>query len=316
GYALSWLMLVLETRRVVGPGTFTRLSSSGLGAARALGRGLGSPVLGGLLGGQVFVLLERLLASTLGVGAVSTLSYARGVVFTPTIVSQSIALGLYPGMVRAYEAEDIAHVRGSVLRGLRATLFLAVVFAAFLALFAHSTTDLLLRRGAFDPRAARQVAAALAVFTLALVGSMLMVFVARIFYAVAYFRGVVWTQVVALAVYAVVAFPLRSQWGTSGLALAFGVAEVAGGVFGLAIAGRKVGLAARAALLHAWVPAFGRAAIVAAALAAVRLAAGDDFVSLAVAAFVAGLVGAAVLWQATWPELDGVKRAARRLLPA
>jgi len=257
---------------------FARIGRAGFDAAFALRGGLSSPVLGGLLGGQVFVLLERLLASTVGVGAVSTLSYARGVVFTPSIVSQSIALGLYPGMVRAHEANDVAHIRGSLLRGLRATLFVAVVFAGFFALFAQPTTDLLLRRGAFDPRAAHHVASALAAFSLALVGTMLMVFVARIFYAIAYFRGVVWTQVVALAVYVAIALPLRSVWSTSGLAIAFGIAEVTGGVFGLALAGRKADLAGRVALVEACVPACARAAVVVAALAVVRVAGGRRLV--------------------------------------
>lgn len=314
GYALSWLMLVLETRRIVGPGAFARVSSSGFDAAFALRGGLSAPVLGGLLGGQVFVLLERLLASTVGVGAVSTLSYARGVVFTPSIISQSIALGLYPGMVRAHEANDVAHIRGSLLRGLRATLFVAVVFAGFFVLFAQPTTNLLLRRGAFDPSAAHHVASALAAFSLALVGTMLMVFVARIFYAIAYFRGVVWTQVVALAVYVVLAFPLRSLWATSGLAIAFGIAEVTGGVFGLALAGRKAALAGRVALVEACVPACARAAVVVAALAVVRLAAGDGLPAFVIAVAGALVVGAAVLWQASWPELGGVKRGVRRVL--
>ncbi len=269
-------------------------------------------MLGGLIGGQVFVLLERLLASTIGVGAVSTLSYARGVVFTPAIVAQSIALGLYPGMVRAYEARDLAHVRGSMIRGLRATLFLAVSFAAFFVLFAAPTTDILLERGALDPADAHRVSSAIAAFAPALVGTMIMVFVARIFYAVAYFRAIVWTQVTALVIYAVVALPFRAAWGVSGLALAFGVAEVIGGIFGLVLAGRRVGLSARASLVDSCVPAVGRALLVAAAMAVVRLAAGAGLPAMIVALLGAGVVGLAVLWQSNWPELGGIKRRLRR----
>jgi len=316
GYALSCFALVLEIRRVVGRGVFARVTPTGLQAALALRGGLGSPVLGGLLGGQVFVLLERLLASTVGVGAVSTLSYARGVVFTPTIASQSIALGLYPGMVRAHEANDVEHVRGSLLRGLRATAFLAIVFAAFFVLFARPTTDILLRRGAFDPADARHVSSALAAFSLALVGSMLMVFVARIFYAVAYFRAVVWTQLSALVVYAAIALPLRAVLGTSGLAVAFGIAELAGGIFGLGLAGRRVGLTVRGTLSVACAPAVVRALPVAVVLAAVRFVGGTGLLVMIVALIVGGVAGGAVLWHATWPELDGVKRRVRGLIAA
>jgi putative peptidoglycan lipid II flippase len=312
GYALSFVMLLLETRRVAGTRVLLPPTRAGAHAALGLRGGLVAPVLGGLIGGQVFVLLERLLASTIGVGAVATLSYARGVVFTPAIVAQSIALGLYPGMVRAYEARDLAHVRGSMIRGLRATLFLAVSFAAFFALFAAPITDLLLERGALDPADAHRVASAMAAFAPALVGTMIMVFVARIFYAVAYFRAIVWTQVAALAVYAVVALPLRGAWGVSGLALAFGIAEVIGGTFGLVLAGRRVGLSVRASLVESCAPAVGRALLVAAALGVMRLAAGAAFLAMSGALVVATVVGGAALWHANWPELGGIKRRVRR----
>ena len=312
GYALSFVMLLMEIRRVAGARSLSTPTRTGAQAAFGLWGGLVAPVLGGLIGGQVFVLLERLLASTIGVGAVSTLSYARGVVFTPAIVAQSIALGLYPGMVRAYEARDLAHVRGSMIRGLRATLFLAVSFAAFFVLFASPTTDILLERGALDPADAHRVSSAIAAFAPALIGTMLMVFVARIFYAVAYFRAIVWTQVTALAIYTVVALPLRAAWGVSGLALAFGIAEVVGGVFGLVLAGRRVGLSARVTLVESCAPAVGRALLVAVVLGAVRLAAGAGLIAMASALSAAALVGSVVLWHADWPEVRGVKRRLRR----
>jgi putative peptidoglycan lipid II flippase len=312
GYALSFLTLLVEVRRVAGTHALSIPTRRATHAAFGLRGGLVAPVLGGLIGGQVFVLLERLLASTIGVGAVSTMSYARGVVFTPVIVAQSIALGLYPGMVRAYEARELAHVRGSMIRGLRATLFLAVSFAAFFVLFASPTTDILLERGALDPADAHRVASAIAAFAPALIGTMLMVFVARIFYAVAYFRAIVWTQVAALAIYAVVALPLRAAWGVTGLALAFGIAEVIGGAFGLVLAGRRVGLSTRAMFVESCAPALGRALLVAAALGAMRLAAGADLLAMVLALIVAGSVGLGVLWHANWPEVRGIKRRLRR----
>jgi peptidoglycan biosynthesis protein MviN/MurJ (putative lipid II flippase) len=157
------------------------------------------------------------------------------------------------------------------------------------------------------------VSAALAAFAPALVGTMLMVFVARIFYAVGYFRAVVWTQVAALVVYALVALPLRSAWGATGLALAFGIAEVLGGVFGLGLAGRRIGLSLRAAVVESSAPALGRALVVVAALGVVRIAAGAGLGAMIGALAVAGVAGCAVLWQAAWPELEGVKRQARRV---
>ena len=318
GYALSLAALIVETRRVAGPGTFGPLVPAGVRAAAAQWRGLVSPVLGGLIGGQVFVLLERVLAATIAVGAVSTLSYARGLVFTPVIVAQSIALGLYPGMVRAFEADDLEHVRRSILRGLRLTLFLGLTLAVYFAAFASDMFAVFLEHGAFGAADARRGALALAAFAPALVASMLMVFLARVYYAVGYFRGVVWVQLAALLVYGVVAFPLRAVWGTSGLAFAFGVAEGAGACAGIALAARRVRLSLGVLVRDTIRPACVRAVPGAAALGLLRLVldhpgfASAPLLRLGLALVLGLLVGGGALWCSGWDELVPLKRGLRR----
>jgi putative peptidoglycan lipid II flippase len=320
GYAASFLALLVETRRAAGRGVFGFPPGPAFANAFAFRRGLGWPVLGGLLGGQVFVLLERALASTIGVGAVSTLSYARGVAFTPMIVSQSIALGIYPGLLRAYEAGEHGYVRGSLMRGFRLTLFLALVLGGFFALFGPETIDVLLERGAFDPRDSHRVGTVLALLSLALVGSMLMVFFARVFYALDYFRAVAWTQLCALVVYVAIALPFRATWGVSGLAAAFGVAEIAGAVVALTLAARRTSLSA-AQLREVALPAAFRAALVLGVLGLLKLAfaggALDSSSLLRFALALLALAGAclAVLWTSGWPELVRVKLVLRRLVP-
>ena len=319
GYALSLAALLFEIRRAAGPGALSRPSRGGMAAVLSLAGGLTAPVLGGLIGGQIFVLIERALASTVGVGAVSTLSYARGIAFTPTIASQSVALGVYPGMVRAYEARDLEHVRGALVRGIRLTLFLAFAFAAFFAAFGHETIVVLLERGEFGSHSATTVGHVLVAFSLGLLGNMVIVFAGRVFYAVDYFRAVAWTQVLALAVYGAAALPMRAAWGTTGLAVAFGVAEVAGASFSIVLAARRVDLGGRDVLVSAIVPAALRAAVVAAVLVAVRVifTAGvpstPSLARLAVALVVGTVAGTVVLWTSNWPELGRMKRMVRRL---
>jgi putative peptidoglycan lipid II flippase len=319
GYALSFAALVLEVRRVVGVASITLPPRDAIVEILPMGRGLGAPVAGGLLGGQVFVLLERTFAASIGVGAVSTLSYARGLVFTPLIVSQSIALGVYPGMLRAYEARELGNVRTAFERGLRLTLFLGLAGGFLFVLFGKETVHVLLQRGAFDPRDTSDAGTVLAVFTPALIGSMSMVFIARLFYAVDYFRAVVWTQAVALVVYVVIALPLRALWETSGLALAFGLAELTGATYGIVIGGRRIELGWRHLAAAVLVPACARAAIVICAVVVARLAVDlasveTDIARLAIAVVVDAAAIAAVLWFSAWPEVGPLKRRARSVV--
>jgi putative peptidoglycan lipid II flippase len=321
GYAISLLALLLETRRIVGNGAFARPSQQALHAALSLGRGLAAPVLGGILGGQVFVLLERVLASTLAVGAVSTLAYARGLVFTPAIVAQSIALGLYPGMVRAFEAQELGHVRESVVRGTRLTLFLGLTLALFFVTFGQDTVSVLLERGEFSAADVRAAGTALAAFSPALIGTMLMILLARIFYAVAYFRAVVWVQLIAFVLYAAIALPFRNSWGTSGLALAFGLAEGSGAACGLVIAARRIGLRPHRLVVEAVVPAVLRVLPLGTALGGLAVAArymvlGESAVlHVVIGLLVVVVVAGVLLWRSAWPELVPLKRGLIRLIP-
>jgi peptidoglycan biosynthesis protein MviN/MurJ (putative lipid II flippase) len=184
----------------------------------------------GVVGGQTFVLLERAFAASLGVGAVSTISYARGVVFTPMIMSQAIAMGLYPAMVRAHEARDPEFVRDSFFRGLRMTLLAAGTAVIFLLIFGGDLVRVLLQRGELSSHDATAVTHSLLAFTPAVAGTMLLIITSRAFYAIDWFRGLIWSQCVVLVFYIPLAFILRGDAGATGLALSFGIAELAGGL--------------------------------------------------------------------------------------
>ncbi len=124
-------------------------------------------------------------------------------------------------------------------------------------------------RGALDPADAARCRRLLAAFAPALIGTMIMVFVARIFYAVAYFRAILGPS-----------RRCRVRRRRSSVSRGVGC-ERPGPCFwgrrgdrrhlGLGLAGRQVGVSARASLESSRVyPAVGRALLVAAALAVVR----------------------------------------------
>jgi hypothetical protein len=142
------------------------------------------------------------------------------------------------------------------------------------------------------------------------------VFVARVFYASGYFRGVVWSQGAAVVVYAVVAFPLRATWGTTGLAVAFGVAELAASAFAVGLAARRVGLPAARVLATSVAPVVPRAAVVVAGLVAARFAldagvASSAWPRLLVALLVASAGVAAALLTSGWAEVQRARAALR-----
>jgi putative peptidoglycan lipid II flippase len=317
GYGSALLLLTVELAAIGRLGIFASPQARALRRVARLWRRYSTSVAGALVGGQLFVLIERLLAAPLGVGAVSAISYARGVAFTPTVLSQSVALGIYPGMLRAYAADERAYARHALVNGLRLTLFIAFVSASYLAIYARWVTSMLFEWGAMSATSLQEVRSSLAVFALGLVGSMLMIFTARLFSAVAYFRGIVVSQLFALAVYVVAAPLLRPVYGPPGLALAFGIAEVVGASLAVALVARRLGVRPRALVSNAVAPALARSSVVAAALLLVEVSTaelGPRALVVAISgAAAAGGISISVLWRAPWPELNSARGAVRRL---
>ena len=317
GFGVALLLLAHELWREIGAATFKVPTRAALRTVVGVRAKFAASVTGGLLGGQVFVFLERALAASLGVGAVTAISYARGVAFTPAIAAQSIAFGVYPGMLRAHAAGDARMLRASFLAGLRTILFVAVCTGAYTALYAGSVTGLLFGHGKLSVTAQLEVSRALAAFSVAIVGTMLMIITARVFGAINRFHGIVVSQTVALVLYVPLALMLRPPLGPAGLALAFGIAELTGGTYAVVRCARLLDVPLRRVFGAVVLPVCGHAAVVVVVLAAFRY--GLHPGSYAVEAFggllVGAIAGALVLWWSSWPELEGMRTFVRGILP-
>ena len=320
GYAVSCALMLIETRDT--GALFARPDRASAVELVGLWRKAALAGLSSLVGGQAFVLLERALATSAGVGAVSAISYARGIAFTPNILGQAVATGVYPGMVRAYERQEIDDVRDALLRGLRLTMFFAVSLATYFAAFGVPVTGALLQRGAFGGSASTETGKVLSVFALALAANLIVILTSRLFVAIDFFGAGLWCQGVVLVVYLIVAIPLRSVWGLSGLALAFGLAETAGALTALVLTAWRLDLGPRKLATATVLPAVRRAGFVVVALLVFRTAVGHDGISIEYAGLirvggslvVLGVMVGVMLWTADWPETQRIKLVTRGAL--
>jgi putative peptidoglycan lipid II flippase len=318
GYALSAALLMRELIHADGVALFRLPSRDALRAVAARRRKVFASLAAGAIGGQAFVLAERVLAASLGVGAVAALSYARGLSFMPNVVGQSIALGVYPSMLRAHAAEAFTHLRETFVAGLRATLFTAAVPALGLGLFAEEIAGVVFGHGAIgDSTRVVEIEASLRGFAPAVVGSLVLIYTARVLGAIDFFRGLVWSQSVALVVYVALGPLLRVDAGPGGLALAFSAAELVGASLAVGLASSRVVLPPAMLFRSALLPVVWRAVVVAAALAAWKSAGGElsDAVAVAVAIAIAIGISGALVWRTGWREVEGVRRILRRLRP-
>lgn len=245
GYAAMAVALFVAVSRALGLRWLGAATRSAFSEALSVRRRIVSPVIGGLLGGQVIVTIERVLASTLGVGAVATLSYARGISGAPSVVSEAIGAAAYPGLARAELAGSAERVRTSFLGGFRLNLLVGSAFAAYLALFGESIAAFLLQRGAFDPTSSERAGEVLVAFALGTLGSSLLRHLVAVLYAIGCFTAVFYRSLVVFATYLLLV-PLLLVWlDETGLALAYSLAGFTGAIFASAYVARRLGLSAR-----------------------------------------------------------------------
>jgi len=138
---------LLEILRLVGPGTF---------AGAAL---------------QINLLVNTILATGEGTGAVSWLGYAFRVMYLPIgLFGVSIATATLPAVSRYAAQDELTGIRQTVSRALRMMLMLTVPALVGLIVLADPIVGLIFERGSFTSADTTATAAALAFYAPGLVG--------------------------------------------------------------------------------------------------------------------------------------------------
>ena len=179
------------------------------------------PVAVGLSANQGYVLIDRVLASTLAPGSLSALNYAQMVMLVPVaLFVTALGTAAYPTLTRQAAAARLDELRHTLLRVLRATFLIIIPAAVALGVLARPTVVLLFQRGAFDAAATAMTATALGCYAVGLAGQAGVVVLTRAFYALEDMRTPVYVTAVAVTLNLVLSLALIHPLRLGGLALA------------------------------------------------------------------------------------------------
>jgi putative peptidoglycan lipid II flippase len=133
---------------------------------------------------QINVLVDTVLASLLGTGAVSYLFYADRLNQLPHgIVGVAISTALLPLLSRQFKLGEMETARHSQNRALELAFLLMLPAAAALMVLSEPLIALLFERGAFGPSAVVATAAALTAYASGLPGFLLIKVLTPVYYA-------------------------------------------------------------------------------------------------------------------------------------
>lgn len=193
---------------------------------RRIFRAMG-PALLGVSVAQISLLINTQIASQLGAGSVSWLTYADRLMEFPTALL-GVALGvvLLPQLSAAQAGEDRVRYAALLDWGLRLVLLLALPCAVALMVFPQALVAVLYHRGAFAPSDVAQTVMALQGYGLGLLGLVALKVLAPGFYAKGDLRTPVRVAAGVLVLTQLLNVVFVPSLGHAGLALSIGVAAL------------------------------------------------------------------------------------------
>jgi putative peptidoglycan lipid II flippase len=195
----------------------------------------------GLAATQVNLLVNTLLATRQGTGAVSWLTYAFRLMNLPIgLFGISIATAVLPRASRHAAADDPVAIRVTVARAIRLMLMLNVPATFGLLVLATPIVRLLFERGHFTAADTASTAAALRLYALGLVGYSTARIASPVFYAVGRSRIPVVVSVLSIAVNVAASVALVRVMSFRGLALGTSLAAIVNGAVLLWVLGRHL----------------------------------------------------------------------------
>jgi putative peptidoglycan lipid II flippase len=196
----------------------------------------------GVAATQINLVVNTMLATGQGTGAVSWLYYAFRLMYLPIgLFGVSIATAALPDISRQAARESLTEVRGTISHGLRMMLMLNVPATVGLVVLASPIIALLLERGAFSRADTAATAAALICYAPGLVGYSAVKLATPTFYALRDARTPVLVSLITVGTNLVLNITLVRTLGYRGLALGTTLAALLNAALLLTLLRRRLG---------------------------------------------------------------------------
>ncbi|SHK77476.1 murein biosynthesis integral membrane protein MurJ [Desulforamulus aeronauticus] len=176
---------------------------------------------------QIYLIIDRILASGLLEGSISALNYANRIILMPiTFFVLAIGTAFYPTITTLAAQGKQQELAETVLRAIRMVILFALPAGIGLMVLSTPIIKLLFEHGQFTPQATEMTALALMFYSIGLVGQAANVILTRAFYAQQDTRTPVKLMAVTVAVNLAFSLLLLGPLKHGGLALANSIASL------------------------------------------------------------------------------------------
>ncbi len=188
---------------------------------------IGIPVIIGASVNQINTLLDRTIASTIEVGAISALNYASRLnLFIQGIFVTSLVTVLYPLISNYATQGNMKKLKSATLESINIISIFLVPITFGTMIFSREIIELLFGRGAFDETAVNMTSIALFYYAVGILGFGLRDILSRVFYALQDTKTPMTNATIGVVINIVLNLVFSRYMGVGGLALATSISAL------------------------------------------------------------------------------------------
>lgn len=185
------------------------------------------PVIIGSSINEINIMVSKAIASQIGVGAVSSLTYAdRLVGFIYGLFIMSIVTVIYPSLAKMASVENIAGVKKALQNSILSIFLLVMPASIGFMILNDSIVKLLFGRGAFDDKAVIMTSQVLFFLSIGVLWIGIREILTRVYFALQDTKTPVINASIAVIINIILSFILSNLLGIVGLALANSIAAI------------------------------------------------------------------------------------------
>lgn len=185
------------------------------------------PVLIGVSVNQLNTMIDRNLASALGDGIISALSYANKLnTFIMALFISSISVVIYPILSKLSNDKDNKKFIQSIVQSVNSVTILVIPISVGAIVLATPIVKLLFQRGAFDSEATHITAVALIMYSIGMTAFGVRDILGKVFYSIQDTKTPMVNGVIAIIINIVLNFIFIKYIGYAGLALATSISAL------------------------------------------------------------------------------------------
>lgn len=213
-----------------------------------------APIVIGVSVNQINILVDRSIASSVAVGGISALNYAKLLLsFVRNFLVLSVITVSYPILAKMVVENQIQELKKITFKIMNVINLFNLPVSVGLFLLAEPIIRAMFGRGAFDERAVLMTSVSLFFFSFGIIGMGVRDIVARVFYAMHDTKTPLINATIGIVLNIILNIVLSRIMGLAGIALATSIGATFTGILLLISLRRKIGSLNLKSLLHSFV---------------------------------------------------------------